>query len=138
MLTGFCSDIFLDMINGIDFEVLKNKMADESTDKCNNKVILIDMDGVIADFELGFQQAFIRTHPDLIPVPLDQRTEHYVGDDYIKFNPSLVKSDLAKIFLEPGFFKTLPVIEGAVEAVSVLEDNFQVFICTSPWRSYKN
>ena len=117
--------------------ILKNLMTEGTSDR-RNKVVLVDMDGVIADFELGFQQAFSRTHPDLIPVPLDQRTKHYIGDDYIKYNPSITTSELVELFFQPGFFRNLPVIEGAVQAVRMLEDNYTVFICTSPLRKYKN
>ena len=112
-------------------------MAEDRPDG-NKKVVLIDMDGVIADFELGFQKAFNRSYPDLIPVPLDQRTRHYVGEDYVRLNPTISKDELVKLFLQPGFFRNLPVIQGSVEAVSTLSQHFSVFVCTSPLQTYKN
>ena len=36
------------------------KMTEELQSQGSKKVVLIDMDGVIADFELGFQQTFCR------------------------------------------------------------------------------
>ena len=112
-------------------------MAEQCPDE-DKKVVLIDMDGVIADFELGYQKAFREKYPDLIPVPLEQRTERGIYDDYIRLNPAMTKQELFEVFLEPGFFRNLPVIEGSTEALKTLSQHYNIFICTSPLRQYGN
>jgi 5'-nucleotidase len=45
-----------------------------------------------------------------------------------------------ELMLEPGFFKSLPPIKGAITAILQMDKipNIQIFFCTSPLSSYKN
>jgi len=70
------------------------------------KILYIDMDGVLVDFDSGIAQ-------------LDAKTEkEYVG----RFDEV------------PGIFGTMKPVEGAIEAFNQLADKFDCYILsTSPW-----
>ena len=108
-------------------------MAEQPCDK--PQLILIDQDGVLADFERGFYaawQASGHTHPVL---PLAQRRSFYVRDDY----PAALRAEVEAIYTAPGFYRDLPLIDGAVEALTaLLEQGHDVRICTSPLNQYRN
>jgi 5'-nucleotidase len=92
------------------------------------KIILVDMDGVIADFELGFLKSWQQNHPDLPYFALEQRKSFYVRDQYPQDQKQLVE----KIYKSEGFYRNLPVISGSVQAFKELEKSCELFICTSP------
>ena len=49
-----------------------------------NLRVLVDMDGVLCDFEQHFLDQFKATYPGKTPVPLDRRRCFYLSDDYEK------------------------------------------------------
>lgn len=108
-------------------------MLEQHCDK--TKLILIDQDGVLADFERGFYaawQAGGHPHPAL---PLEQRRSFYVRDDY----PAKLRAEVEAIYTAPGFYRDLPAITGAVDALTaLLEQGHDVRICTSPLNQYRN
>lgn len=84
----------------------------------NKKIILVDMDGVLADFENGLLQEWKKKFPHLPHVPLEKRDS---------------------IYSAPGFFQNLGVISGGKEALMKMQElGHDVFICTSPISRYKN
>ena len=97
--------------------------------------ILIDMDGVIADFEVGFLNHWRRSHPDKPYVPLEQRNTFFVVDQYPPEHSDLI----SQIFLMPGFFRSLPEIHGGLEALTDMSTaGIELFICTSSFPEYQN
>lgn len=97
--------------------------------------ILIDMDGVIADYDQEFLQRWRRRHADKFYVPLEDRTTFYVKDEY----PEELKPLVAEILLESGFFRDMLPIPGAQEALEEMQEmGFEVFICSSPLSTYRN
>ncbi len=97
--------------------------------------ILVDMDGVIADFDGEFLKRWRERYPGQFYVPFDQRTTFYVKDSY----PEELKPLVAGILLEPTFFRDMMPITGAKEALSEMEGmGIELFICTSPLSTYKN
>jgi len=97
--------------------------------------ILIDMDGVIADFDREFLQRWRDRHPTKSYIPLEERTTFYVKDQY----PDELKPSVVQILLEPGFFRDMVPVSGAKDALYEMEKlGVDVFICSSPLTTYNN
>jgi len=91
--------------------------------------ILVDMDGVVANFEKGVLDTYRNRHPDKSFVPLEQRTSFYVKEQY----PNELQPLVEEIYLAKGFYLNLPPIEGSLEALSELASRGdEIYICTSP------
>lgn len=98
------------------------------------KLILIDQDGVLADFEQGVQTAWKGAYGMALPTLPKGRRHFYLADDY----PHL-KNELSAVYSGEGFFEHLPPIDGAVDAVKALLDfGHDVRICTSPINAYRH
>ena len=97
--------------------------------------ILVDMDGVIADFDSEFLQRWRSRHPDKLYIPLEARKTFYVKDSY----PEELKPLVAEILLEPSFFRDMLPMPGAKAALEEMRARgFEVFLCTSPLSTYNH
>lgn len=97
--------------------------------------ILIDMDDVLADFDGEFLKRWRERHPEKMYVPLEERKTFYVKESY----PEELSPLVTEIYAEPSFFRTLPPINGAIQAAKEMEQmGLELFICTSPLNAYKN
>ena len=97
--------------------------------------ILVDMDGVITDFDQEFLQRWRNRHPDKFYIPLEQRTVFYVRDEY----PEELKALVSEILLESSFFEEMAPVPGAKEALEEMDAmGWEVFICSSPMSIYGN
>jgi 5'-nucleotidase len=89
--------------------------------------ILLDMDGVLVDWDAGFRTEWGRFGHD--PSKINRATS-YCMEDCVA--PELRNAAL-KVMSQPGFFKDLPPMEGAIKAVEeMVERGFAILICTSP------
>jgi 5'-nucleotidase len=99
------------------------------------KIILIDMDGVIADYEVGFLQAWRLKYPTLPYISVEERALFYLHEQY----PKELSDNIRTILTTPKFFQNLPEIKGAKEALYTMEElGYDIFICTSPINQYEN
>lgn len=97
--------------------------------------ILVDMDGVIADFDQEFLQRWRKQHPDKFYIPMEKRTLFYVKDEY----PDDLKPLVQEVLLGTDFFATMMPVPGAKEALHEMEaSGFEIFICSSPFNTYDN
>jgi len=97
--------------------------------------ILVDMDGVISDFDREFLMRWRERHPEKFFIPMEERTAFYVKDQY----PEELKPLVADILLEPGFFRNMMPMDGAKEALLEMDAmGLEVFICSSPLSTYTN
>lgn len=98
-------------------------------------LILLDQDGVLADFEHAFIAAWRARHPDLEPVAYEDRRSFHILEDY----PPDLRGLAEAIYTEPGFIRNLPPVPGAIEAYrELLALGMDVRICTSPLRQFEN
>uniref|UniRef100_A0A4X2KS30 5',3'-nucleotidase, mitochondrial n=1 Tax=Vombatus ursinus TaxID=29139 RepID=A0A4X2KS30_VOMUR len=100
--------------------------------------VLVDMDGVLADFEGGFLKKFRARYPDKPYIALEDRRGFWVSDQYGQLRPELSEKAIS-IWESKNFFIELEPLPGAVEAVKEMArlENTDVFICTSPIKKYK-
>lgn len=97
--------------------------------------ILIDMDGVIADFEGGFLKNWKELHPDKLLIPLEQRTTFRIVDQY----PEELRRMVEGVIQAPNFIRDLEPIQGSLEALQEMRVmDVDIFICTSPLEAYEN
>ena len=96
-------------------------------------LLLIDQDGVLADFDQGVRLAWrAQYHSE---APIGSRQHFYLRDDMAP----QYHQQLHDIYTRPGFFATLPPIAGAVEALhTLLAHGLDVHICTAPISDYQN
>lgn len=96
--------------------------------------VLVDMDGVLADFERHARSLLAASHPqvaDLLPAAAEQR-QFYLADEL----PSSHRRALRSICDTPGFFRDLPPVDGALDALEQMRQLcWQVTICTAPLTS---
>jgi 5'-nucleotidase len=97
--------------------------------------ILVDMDGVLSDFDGEFLKRWRERYPDKFYVPIEERTTFYVKEQY----PNELKPLVSEIVGEPGFFRNMMPIHGGIEALAEMDNlGHEVFICTSPLSRYQN
>uniref|UniRef100_UPI00398EA23D 5'(3')-deoxyribonucleotidase, mitochondrial-like isoform X1 n=2 Tax=Pristiophorus japonicus TaxID=55135 RepID=UPI00398EA23D len=99
--------------------------------------VLVDMDGVLADFEGGFLQKYKDTYPEEPFIELKDRRGFWVSAQYGKLQPDLCEKAIS-IWESKNFFIELEPLPGAVDAVKEMANmtNTDVFICTSPIKKY--
>ena len=101
----------------------------------NKKIILVDMDGVLSDFEGRFLEEWKKKFPHHPHVPLEERETFYLEENY----PGGLEKDIKSIFSAPGFFENLDAIPGGKEAITKMQSlGHEVIICTSPISNYEN
>lgn len=96
------------------------------------KLILIDQDGVLADFEKSVNVIWQNRHGT--PLPITNRTHFYLHDELPEH-----KAELNDIYAQKGFFENLEPIDGAITALhTLLNHGLDVRICTAPIRAYRH
>lgn len=92
-------------------------------------VVLVDMDGVLADLETAFWDRWAVAHPDL-PQRADADTSRFLVLDQVGRRWA---DEVHAITGAPGFFRDLAPVDGAVAAMrEMLADGIDVRICTAP------
>jgi len=94
---------------------------------------LIDQDGVVADFERGVLDAFRAANPGAPFIELADRRVFYAREQYAEQFGSDWGRAINAITRHADFYRNLPVIAGAPEALREMrEAGHEVFLCTSP------
>ena len=97
------------------------------------KRILVDMDGVIADWGHAYNRSLDTFGEDAAGIP---RHEDQQTFDLNKDRTERERGIIGAIMIEPGFYSRLEPIEGAQQALkAMLERGYDVRIVTSPWVS---
>lgn len=91
-------------------------------------IVLIDMDGVLADFDAA-TNAYLHEHHPHIPV-IDSRQNFYFQADY---TDEAHRSTISALHTSEHFFRNLPPIQGAIEGWQhILDLGYEPRICSSP------
>jgi 5'(3')-deoxyribonucleotidase len=91
--------------------------------KTNKKTIGSDMDGVLADVETQLLEWYEKeTGVALTKKDIEGKTEETAFPQREVFR---------KFLYTPGFFRNLPVMEGAVEAVKELMEDYEIYIVSA-------
>ncbi len=85
--------------------------------------IAVDMDGVLADTETHFIQYYEKETGEMV----DRKTMLGVPEN-LAFPD---KSAVQRYVRMPGFFRTLPLIPGGVNAIRSLMENYDVYIASA-------
>ena len=101
-------------------------------------IVLVDIDGVLLDFEQGFLNNWKIDYPHLPFIPKDKREIHDIASEYSKFNPDF-KTNVDLIIKHTDFFSKIPLIENANGILDKLEQKgYEVFLCTTPLKNTDN
>lgn len=92
-------------------------------------VLLLDMDGIIADFNLYSLQTYNRIHGTKYD---ETNVEKYIGDHEV-IDPTIDAKALRKPYRDPGSFINLPVIPGSQAAVAKLLNFFDIYVVTTQY-----
>lgn len=87
------------------------------------KKIAVDMDGVLADTDSQYLTWYYNAYGVRIPY------EHMLGKPEGEGFPE--EGAIRKFIYTPGFFRTLPVMPGAIEAITELMKSYEVYIVSA-------
>lgn len=91
--------------------------------------ILVDMDGVIADFNNGFRKIWSNEFRYLPSFNVTKQKNFYLDKE---IGNGRFKDEVWSVINRKGFFLNLPEVHGAIEGLTKLQEKYEVFICTSP------
>lgn len=96
-------------------------------------VILVDIDGPLADFEAGFLATWKKLYPGRFFISKAERQTDSLYTQY----PEEFHADIHDILVTPGFWLDLPPVEGAAEVLKEwASSGHEIFFCSSPYMKY--
>lgn len=96
--------------------------------------VLCDMDGVIANFETPNNAIISTLYPHVTPIA--ERSDFYFHETYAE-HEDVVRTLFAETRI-PGFFRTFPIIDGAIEGWHrMIEAGYQPRVCSSPLEDHE-
>lgn len=100
-------------------------------------ILLIDMDGVVADWMEGLRSKFELENPGLKMAQASEFEEYHVRNKHPEWYDKVSSAMHTK-----GLYSSLPVMPGAVEALKDIEQNcldfIDPFLCSSPETEYED
>lgn len=97
-----------------------------------SRIVLVDLDNTLVDFNSGATIALQQLHPDQPPI-------EWSSYDFASGYPPHVRESIQRSFEVCGFFRGLQPIEGGGDAIDeMMVDGIDVFICSTPLTAYEN
>jgi len=91
-------------------------------------MLLIDLDGTLADFEQGFINTWKKLYPGVPHLPKESRKCFYLHEEY----PEEQREKVLSVY-RTNFYLETPPLPGAVEAIHEMENlGIDFRICTAP------
>lgn len=95
--------------------------------------IAVDMDDVVAEYSLEVEETVRVKLPHVRPVPMHERKNFYVVDDY----PEEHRKEVGKIAKSPGFYGRLSPVPGALKTLQHWRDiGIHVILLTAPTKKH--
>lgn len=91
-------------------------------------IFLVDMDGVLADLDAGFEMAWRLAHPDRPTIPFHKRAKFRVDEEHSEDD----RERVYEVLRSSGLFASLAPLPGAIEGFRHLAQRGEVWICTAP------
>lgn len=92
----------------------------------SSRTVLVDMDGVLSDFDGEVLRRLADAHPDIPRAA--ERSNFYIADDYPDH-----KKIVRALYGGAGFFASLSVVDGALDGwARILDLGYRPRICSSP------
>ena len=113
---------------------MASKLASNLGQQRRKLRVLVDMDGVLCEFDQHFLDTFKKLHPGQPFVPIEERHHFYLSKDYRKYYQEKAKDMCISIIDSEGFYGNLAPIPGGVEALKEMAsmEGVEVFLCSSP------
>lgn len=100
-----------------------------------NRMILVDLDGVAADLELH-RYNLLRA-AGLPGIPPTEIKNFYGSKDYLERGGEAAEMLASEVIRQPGFFRDMPPISGAIEGLNWLRESGQIVrICSKPMSNH--
>ncbi len=92
-------------------------------------IVLIDMDGVVADFELAFLNIWKEKYPKRHFIELEDRRSFYTTSQY----PAKWWPQMWKIMTNEGFFANMEPLEGSIKSIKKMaRSGYEIYFCSAP------
>lgn len=102
----------------------------------DNRIILVDMDGTIAEWDVWFDRHVDELYPQFAEIIPRRDDEKRTFNMFAGHTPE-VQNAISHIFDRDGFYAGLPEIPGAIDAIHDMDRKNDVFLVTSPWPTNK-
>jgi len=99
-------------------------------------ILLIDMDGVIANYYARFLRVWQMLYPNRKAIPLKELEGFYIESCYSEYP----EEDIKRILTTSRFFRNLPPVDHAIKTLQeiIVDPAFDSFICTAPDIEYQD
>lgn len=104
----------------------------------SRKILLIDMDNTLNKFWTKFEEFHNRLFTPRISIHREELKDYHILGNYLDLPEEELYSRRQAIFESRGFWFLQDVYEDAIEVLKLLNEEYNLYIITSPWTSALN